>query len=353
MRRRRQYLPDRTHPGPPRSARGPAARVTAALTTLLTAATMVLVTGAGATAAADSHVVEEQWRSPREVDLIVHSAANNRDLPVRVLVPPGWSRTADRTWPVLYLLHGGRDDYTSWTRETDIEQLAAEAGVLVVMPEAGRSAIYTDFHRVTGSTGSGKWETFHLDEVWSILRAEYRAGDTRAVAGISSGGYGAIVYAARRPGTFRFAAAYSAPLNLFNPATRAVFASTVAEHGDDLTDAWGSPVTNRANWRAHNPLDLTGKLRGTRLYLSSGTTGLPGALDPNGSWSPVQFGEAITGADTTTFATRLLLSFTPVTTNLYLSGTHSWPYWQRELHRSWPSIMTSLGVPAASPVPPG
>ena len=240
MRRRRQHPADPAPgSGPARRSRRRASRLTAALTTLLTAATMVMVTSAGATAAADSRVVEEQWRGPQEVDLIVHSAANNRDLPVRVLVPPGWSRTADRTWPVLYLLHGGRDDYTSWTRETDIEQLAAEAGVLVVMPEAGRSAIYTDFHRVTGSTGSGKWETFHLDEVWSILRAEYRAGDTRAVAGISSGGYGAIVYAARRPGTFRFAAAYSAPLNLFNPATRAVFASTVAEHGDDLTDGVG------------------------------------------------------------------------------------------------------------------
>ena len=67
----------------------------------------------------------------------------------------------------------------------------------------------------------------------------------------------------------------------------------------------------------------------------------------------MQFGEAITGADTTTFATRLLLSLTPVTTNLYVAGTHSWPYWQRELHRSWPAIMTSLDVPATSPATPG
>jgi hypothetical protein len=38
---------------------------------------------------------------------------------------------------VLYLLQGAHDDYTSWTRETDIEQFTANKEVIVAMPSSG------------------------------------------------------------------------------------------------------------------------------------------------------------------------------------------------------------------------
>lgn len=302
--------------------------------------------GGQAGGAGSATVVAERWLDPRQVDLTVHSAVNNRDYPVRMLVPPGWSRTATRTWPVLYLLHGGNDDYTSWTRETDIEQLSAAAGVLVVMPEAGRDAVYTDWYDPTGGPNAGRWETFHLTEVWSVLRTGYRAGDRRAVAGISSGGTGAITYAARHPGMFRYAASYSGPMNITDPVLRSVILNTATDNGDNPDAIWGSPTDQADNWRQHNPLDLAGGLRGTGVYLSSGTTGLPGDLDPNGFWSPMQFGEAVVGASNYALAGKLLISFIPATTDIYLNGTHSWPYWQRELHASWPRLMSSLGVSA-------
>ncbi|GAA4703441.1 alpha/beta hydrolase [Phytohabitans rumicis] len=296
----------------------------------------------GVASAASSRVLAERWLGPRTVDLTVHSPANNRAYPVRLLVPPGWSRTATRTWPVVYLLHGGNDDYTSWTRETDIEELSAAAQVLVVMPDAGRDALYADWHRPTAGPNAGKWETFHLTELWSVLRGRYRAGPARAVAGISAGGYGAITYAARHPGMFAYAAGYSAPLDITNIAIQLVLCRTVADNGDDLSAVWGNPITHGDNWKRHNPLDLVANLRGTGIYLSSGATGLSGEFDPNGSWSPVQFSEAMLGASTFVMAGRLLLAGIPATTNIYLGGTHSWPYWRRELHASWPRMMAAL-----------
>jgi len=298
-----------------------------------------------AMAAGTTTVVSENWLGPREVDLIVRSAANNRDLPVRLLVPPGWSRTATTTWPVLYLLHGGNDDYTSWTRETDIEELSAGTPVLIAMPEAGRDANYADWYNTAGGPNAGLWETFHLAEVWQVLRDGYRAGSTRSVAGISSGGTGALTYAARYPGMFKYAAGYSAPLNLFDPLLQAVLLKTASDNGDDPNAIWGSPTDQAANWHQHNPLDIATGLKGTGVYLSSGTTGLPGDLDPNGSWSPVQFGEAVVGATNFAMNLRLSLARIPATVHLYSNGTHSWPYWQRELHTSWPLLMSSLGVP--------
>src|SRR4051812_15224341 len=184
------------------------------------------VLGGGAAVADSSYVVSEHWLTPREVDLTVHSASNARNYPVRLLVPAGWSRTASRTWPVLYLMHGGNDDYTSWTRETDIAGLSASTPALVVMPEAGRDGNFSDWYRL-GGPGAANWETFHLTELWSVLRGGYRASDVRGIAGISSGGYGAIIYAERHPGMFRFAGAYSAPLNIFDPVLKAVNDSTL------------------------------------------------------------------------------------------------------------------------------
>ena len=42
-------------------------------------------------------------------------------------------------FPVLYLLHGNSEDYTSWLRETRIERDVRGLGLIVVMPDGGRS----------------------------------------------------------------------------------------------------------------------------------------------------------------------------------------------------------------------
>lgn len=317
-------------------------RAFATLLALMVSAGSVMV-GDGVAVADSSYVVSEHWLSSREVDLSVHSAANGKNYPVRLLVPTGWSPSATRTWPVLYLMHGGNDDYTSWTRETDIVDLSANTAALVVMPEAGRDGNFTDWYRL-GGPGAAKWETFHLTELWSVLRGGYRASDVRGIAGISSGGYGAIIYAARHPGMFTFAGAYSAPLNIFDPALKAVNDSTLDGNGDDADALWGSPFFQLLNWREHDPLSQAAKLRGTKIYLSSGTTGLPGDLDPNDSWEPLQLGEAVVGLNTAALGAKLSMLGIPATVHRYGLGTHSWPYWQRELHTSWPQITSSLGV---------
>ncbi len=302
------------------------------------------VVGGGGVAVADSsYVVSQQWLTSRQVDLTVHSAANGKNYPVRLLVPAGWSPTATRTWPVLYLMHGGNDDYTSWTRETDVVSLSANTAALIVMPDAGRDGNFTDWYRLDGP-GAGKWETFHVTELWSILRSDYHASDVRAIAGVSSGGYGAIIYAARHPGTFRFAGAYSAPLNIFNPVLKAVNNYTINGNHDNPASLWGLPTHQAQNWREHDPLSQAANLRGTSVYLSSGITGLPGDLDPNHSWQPMQVLESIIGLSTARLGEKLSRLGIPATVHRYRRGTHSWPYWQRELHTSWPQITSSLGV---------
>jgi diacylglycerol O-acyltransferase / trehalose O-mycolyltransferase / mycolyltransferase Ag85 len=90
---------------------------------------------------------------------------------------------------VLWLLHGCCDSYQSWTRSTDVDELAELADVLVVMPEAGEVGFYTDWCN-GGRKGPPWWETFHLTELRQLLERDWRAGDRRVIAGLSMGGSG-------------------------------------------------------------------------------------------------------------------------------------------------------------------
>ena len=75
-----------------------------------------------------ARVVATRTLGPRVRDLTIDSPALGRTAMVRLLLPRGFQAQPNRRWPVLWLLHGCCDTYQSWTRSTDVEQLAGPAG---------------------------------------------------------------------------------------------------------------------------------------------------------------------------------------------------------------------------------
>jgi diacylglycerol O-acyltransferase / trehalose O-mycolyltransferase len=276
---------------------------------------------------------------PRSVDLVIDSPALGRRAPVRILLPKAFHAAPDRTWPVLYLLHGAGDDYTSWTRETGIEAFTAGKDVLTVMPDAGRTGIPTDWWNC-GRPGGPDYETFQVDEVMGILQRDYRAGQARVVAGISTGGYGAMSYAARRAGAFRAAACYSGLPDTRRPGIPAFIQSIVGREGIPPRSLWGSPTAQAGIWRGHNPRDQAACLRGTPLYVSCGSGG---GSQPGDPWDAALL-ESISWLSNRTFAARLGELGIPFTAHFYRGGTHTWPYWWREFLASWPLLADGLGA---------
>jgi len=295
-------------------------------------------TAAVAIAADDgAYVVSENWLDSRMVDLQISSPAVGATVPVRLLVPPGWSPTATQTWPVLYLLQGAHDDYTSWTRETSIESFTANRNVIVAMPSAGPTGIPTDWYN--SGTDSPNYEAFQATELWQLLQRSYRASTVRDVAGVSTGGYGAIAMAAHYPGTFKAAASYSGILDTTFPTIPQVLDAIVARENLDPNSLWGDPTANAALWTADNPYSQMSKLRGTALFISSGTGIAGGTGDPLGGTLEVSlFPQA------TYFAFGLMLAGIPATTDFYLGGVHNWSSWQGEFTKSWPLLATGLGL---------
>jgi diacylglycerol O-acyltransferase / trehalose O-mycolyltransferase len=254
----------------PRRVRVPAR--TALFVALLLSAGCAAAVPGGTQAPALPRMVAATALSARVVDLVIDSPAVGPRVPVRLLLPAGYAAQPQRRWPVLYLLHGASDGYRAWTRSTDVEQLTASSDVLVVMPDGGPAGFYSDWR-----SGSPRWETFHLVELWELLRADYRAADRRAVAGLSMGGLGALGYAARHPGMFTAAASFSGVAH-----TRLApghYQELVRSQGGDPQQLWGDPVENADIWAAHNPFDLAARLAGIPLHLSVGD-GRPGPLDP-------------------------------------------------------------------------
>lgn len=251
---------------------------------------------------------------------------------------------------MIYLLHGGFGNYTDWARQSRIADLARKRDVLVVMPDGGKLGFYTDWWAHGGSKPG--WETFHLTELAQILTRGMQAGDRRAIAGLSMGGFGAVSYAGRRPGFFRAAASFSGTLDTMHPTIEPVASGTFAAwllqanyapSGYDPLALFGDPVEQRAVWAAHNPADLVAGLRGVKLFVTCGN-GRIGPLDPPGT-DPASLSlrfEAAQSRQNREFLTRAKALGLDIAFDIY-AGSHSWPYWARELEKAFPLLMRAIG----------
>jgi enterochelin esterase-like enzyme len=139
-----------------------------------------------------------------------------------VYLPPDYE-SSQRSYPVLYLLHGGGDDQTGWVQFGEVLHIADKAiregnatPMVIIMPDAntGQRGYFNDLK------GEWRYEDFFFQEFLPHVEKTYRVKSEkryRAVAGLSMGGGGSFVYALRHPELFSSACPLSAstgPLTL-------------------------------------------------------------------------------------------------------------------------------------------
>ncbi|MFB8761133.1 alpha/beta hydrolase [Nocardiopsis alba] len=194
------------------------------------------------------------------------------DPAINVLVPRGY-RDDGRTYPVLYLLHGGGpgQDFISWDK-TGIRELSEDKQIIIVMPDGGPCGWYSN--PVTSNVGPRNWETFHMSQVLPWVDANFRTFaefDGRAVAGFSMGGFGALKYAAKYYGHFASVSSYSGPASMrrdFGLVTHwANFTSGAFELGGGTV--YGVPW-DEGRVSADNPVENVERYRGKRVFMVAG-----------------------------------------------------------------------------------
>lgn len=138
-----------------------------------------------------------------------------------VYLPPDYE-TSERSYPVLYLLHGATDDHTGWVQFGEVLRITDNAikdgtatPMIIIMPDADTGKM--------GYFNQGKdwrYEDFFFEEFMPHVENKYRIKREkkyRAVAGLSMGGGGSFMYALHHPELFSSAcpmSAYIGPLTL-------------------------------------------------------------------------------------------------------------------------------------------
>jgi enterochelin esterase-like enzyme len=139
-----------------------------------------------------------------------------------VYLPPDYE-TSERSYPVLYLLHGMGDDQTGWIQFGEILRIADKAildgnatPMIVIMPDANTEKVGY-FNSIEGNWN---YEDFFFNELMPHVEKKYRIKSEkrfRAIAGLSMGGGGSFMYAMHRPELFSSAcplSAYIGPLSV-------------------------------------------------------------------------------------------------------------------------------------------
>jgi S-formylglutathione hydrolase FrmB len=225
-----------------------------------------------------------------------------------IYLPSGYDAAPDRRWPVYYYLHGLTRDETMFTASIELEATANKLGVqaIIVMPDGDDSfyvnAVTPYDYDACMKNGSGlflpgqprattcvkkrAYEDYIVKDLIAHVDTTYRtiaSRDGRGIAGISMGGYGALMLGLRHPDLFAAAASHSGVDSLLyaepHPYKKgaAVLATDMATWGKDLGEfgAWmrGIYGADLANWQAHDPPSLVAKRKTglPAIYLECGT----------------------------------------------------------------------------------
>lgn len=129
----------------------------------------------------------------------------NRD--VSVYLPPSYSTEKSRTFPVIYMLHGGSVNSQGFgDRMLTVLDKAISTGaskeMIVVMPNADTAFLGSFFGN---SVTTGDWEHYISRELVSYIDTHYRTvvdRTSRGLAGHSMGGYGTIRIGMKYPEIF-------------------------------------------------------------------------------------------------------------------------------------------------------
>jgi S-formylglutathione hydrolase FrmB len=286
------------------------------ITTGALSASLILLTGLTVIFSVESG--SRQGATQEAEARILYSSLNSpslgRELKFAVHLPPSYDRDAKKRYPVLYFLHGMNGNEGEYERRgvsAAVDRMRSEGkiGELIVVAPAGENSFYLN------AKNGVRYEDALIKDLIPHVEKTYRAIGTpasRAIQGLSMGGYGALLLAFKHPEKFSSVTAHSSALYVELPSTsgnnrRAQFLSRL------IGNIFGNPPDEEF-FRANNPYYVAEsnaaaiKKAGLKIYFDVGEQDRYGFQEVN-----------------KVFAERLTRAGIPHEFHVF-QGNHGWEY---------------------------
>ncbi len=133
--------------------------------------------------------------------------------PLAIYLPPSYEKETEKFYPVVYFLPGYEDTIAAYTKgyingyyfEKSMNSMITQRGMkeAIVVIVNGYNKLEGSFFN--NSPVTGNWEDFVVNEAVSYIDSHYRTlptRDSRAIFGLSMGGYGATLLSMKHPDVF-------------------------------------------------------------------------------------------------------------------------------------------------------
>lgn len=236
-----------------------------------------------------------------------YSTALNDTMNYNIYLPDNYTQT-DKEYPLFLLLHGYTGNHTDWKRQGDVDKTInrlinnnESKPMIIVMPDAGNSW-YVDSDP---ETGWGHYETAIIRDLFQHIENIFPVSErknSRYIAGLSMGGYGALHLAFKYPNLFKASSSMSA-----------AYMQKVPENYTYLENTFGDPL-NREKYQKESPFNLASKdtAKHMPVYITCGDDDLR------------LFHYSVDMYDTLTARNY------PVELRI-TDGAHTWDVWAREI----------------------
>ncbi|WP_337043429.1 alpha/beta hydrolase [Emticicia sp. 17c] len=182
--------------------------------------------------------------------LTIKSSLLGKDVKYNIYLPADYE-TSNRSYPILYLLHGFGDDETGWVQFGEANGITDKliqngeiAPMIIAMPDGGVSGYVNSYD------GKVPYEDFFIKEFIPYIESSYRVRKQkryRAIAGLSMGGYGTLVMSTKHPDLF----AASAPLSAGVRTDEEVLAMPEAQWASSYAQRYGKDLKGKDRLNEH------------------------------------------------------------------------------------------------------
>ena len=223
---------------------------------------------------------ESEFAVHRQVQEGLHftSSILGREVNYAIYLPADYAGST-RRYPVVYLLHGFTDNESAWIQFGEANLTADRAiaareipPLIIVMPDAGVTWYINDYQN------KNRYEDMLVQEFISFIDTTYRTRakkEFRGIAGLSMGGWGALMLSMRHPDLFAACSAFSSAVWM----DEEIIGMPEQRYEELLGELFGHKLKDKdrlnAHFRQYHPLDLAKtlpveSLKAVRYYIDCG-----------------------------------------------------------------------------------